>query len=129
MRFSVKVAAIIAFAVVACEVSTPTGPDAPPRVLAVTAPTATYAFYDCIGPSGTPTAFTAVKTAVPLQSGAPVSAAAAFRLTDDSAIFVVLRFDTAFSPPGINHSGNATITCSVNINGEVFYYSGLLAPR
>jgi hypothetical protein len=92
------------------------------------APTASYTFYDCVGPSGTPGSFTAVKTAVPPQTGAPVSAAAAFRLTDGSAVFVVLAFGSAFSPPGIAVSGNATTTCSVSLGGSVWAFSGFLAP-
>jgi len=94
---------------------------------AVAANTNTYFFYNCDGPLGTPDSFTAVKTAVPNAQG--VSAAAAFRLTDGSAIFVVLSFGEGnFSPPGISHSGNAVVTCSVNTTQGIFEFSGLLAP-
>ncbi|SRR6266545_654451 len=88
-----------------------------------------YTFYDCDGPPGTPSTFTAVKTRLPSAAPYPVSAAAAFRLTDGSAIFVVLSFGEGnFSPPGISHSGNAVVTCSVDTAVGTFEFSGLLAP-
>jgi hypothetical protein len=94
---------------------------------AVAADTNTYIFYNCDGPPGTPDSFTAVKTVLPNAQG--VSAAAAFRLTDDSAIFIVLSFGEGnFSPPGISHSGNAVVTCSVDTHQGTFEFSGLLAP-
>jgi hypothetical protein len=95
---------------------------------AVAVDTSVYTFYDCDGPAGTPTTFTAVKTRLPSAAGG-VSAAAAFRLTDGSAIFVVLSFGEGnFSPPGIGHSGNAVVTCSVDTAVGTFDFSGLLAP-
>ena len=116
----------------ACQVNTPTRPapsGAAPAGLAASA-TATYDFYSCVGPAGTPSAFTAVKTAVPPQTGHPVSAAAAFRLVDNSGIFIVLSFGAGgFTPPGIEVSGNATVTCTVAIEGQVFNWSGVLTPR
>jgi hypothetical protein len=90
--------------------------------------TSTYTFYDCVGPEGTPDTFTAVKTALPPAAGAPVSAAAAFRLTDSRMIFVVLSFGEGnFSPPGIQISGNAVVTCSVDLSSGTTEFSGLLA--
>jgi len=89
--------------------------------------TQTYTFYNCSGPSRT--TFTAVKTALPANAPGAVSAAAAFRLTDGSAVFVVLSFgEGAFSPPGISQSGNATVTCAVDFTIGTFNVSGLLAP-
>ena len=122
---------------VACTTATPTGPgplsaqspSASTSALSVSVggPTATYNFYDCTGPAGTPTAFTAEKTATPPASGAPVSSAAAFRLTDGSAIFVVLSFGEGnFSPPGIGQSGAAPVTCKVNTASGVLEFSGFL---
>ena len=91
--------------------------------------TSVYTFYDCDGPAGTPSTFTAVKTRLPGASPNGVAAAAAFRLTDGSAIFVVLSFGQGnFSPPGIDHSGNAVVTCSVDTAVGTFEFSGLLAP-
>ena len=91
--------------------------------------TSTYTFYDCVGPEGTPETFTAVKTATPPASGAAVSSAAAFRLTDSRLIFVVLSFGEGnFSPPGISISGNAVVTCSVDLTSGTTQFSGLLAP-
>jgi hypothetical protein len=87
----------------------------------------TYDFYDCVGPAGTPTSFTASKTSLPAVTGAPVSAAAAFRLTDRSAVFVVLSFgEDNFSPPGIGVAGNATTTCSVDLSNGTAEFSGIL---
>ena len=91
------------------------------------APVATYDFYACVGPAGTPTSFTAEKTSLPTASGAPVSSAAAFRLTDGSGVFVVLSFGEGnFSPPGIGVAGNATVTCSVETSSGTFEFSGIL---
>lgn len=93
------------------------------------ATTEIYDFYGCVGPAGTPTSFTAHKTSLPSAAGAPVSAAAAFRLTDGSAVFVVLSFGEGnFSPPGIGVAGNATVTCSVDTSSGTFEFSGMLVP-
>jgi len=86
-----------------------------------------YTFHDCAGPS--PSTFTAVKTELPTDAHGAVSAAAAFRLTNGSAIYVVLSFGQGnFRPPGISHSGNATVMCVVNFNSVPTTVSGLLAP-
>ena len=91
------------------------------------AATEIYDFYGCVGPAGTPASFTAQKTSLPSASGASVSAAAAFRLTDGSGVFVVLSFGEGnFSPPGIGVAGNATTTCSVDTSSGTFEFSGIL---
>jgi hypothetical protein len=96
---------------------------------AVAIDTSVYTFYDCDGPAGTPTTFTAVKTRLPSAAPNGVSAAAAFRLTDGSAIFVVLSYGEGnFSPPGFALSGNAVVTCTVDTAVGTFDFSGLLAP-
>jgi hypothetical protein len=88
-----------------------------------------YDFYGCVGPAGTPGSFTATKTSLPAPGHGPVSAAAAFRLTDGSAVFVVLSFGEGnFSPPGIGVAGNANTTCSVNTSDGTFEFSGILVP-
>jgi len=133
MRAKLLVLAGMPLLLAACEIKSPTvpAPSGPsPAALGASRPEASYDFYNCVGPAGTPTAFAAVKTAVPPQTGHPVSAAAAFRLTDNSGVFIVLSFGAgAFSPPGIEVSGNATVTCSVEIDGQVFAWSGVIAPR
>jgi hypothetical protein len=44
-------------------------------------------------------------------------------------IFVVLSFGEGnFSPPGISISGNAVVTCSVDLSTGTTEFSGLLAP-
>jgi hypothetical protein len=125
----------VAMLLAACANGTPTGPgsfsaqspSASALLVATGGPTSTYNFYDCVGPAGTPTSFTAEKTATPPASGAPVSSASAFRLTDGSGIFVVLSFGEGnFSPPGIEESGVATVTCKVNTSGGVLEFSGFL---
>ena len=89
--------------------------------------THTYTFYDCSGPS--PTTFMAVKTALPKPAPGAVAAAAAFRLIDGSATYVVLSYGQGgFSPPGISHSGNANVMCLVTFSIGTFHVSGLLAP-
>lgn len=132
MRTKVMVLAVAPLLFVACQANSPTQPAAsgPAPTVQAASPQASYDFYNCVGPAGTPTAFTAVKTAVPPQTGHPVSAAAAFRLTNGGGVFIVLSFGTdAFSPPGIEVSGNANVTCSVTIDGQVMAWSGVLAPR
>jgi hypothetical protein len=91
--------------------------------------TNTYSFDSCTGPSGPLAPFTAVKTELPASANGPVSAAAAFRLVDGSAIFVVLSFGAGnFSPPGISQSAAATVTCTVHFTSGPVIVSGLLAP-
>ena len=66
----------------------------------------TYAFTGCTGPAGTPAAFDAVK-----QPGG----AAGLRLTDGSAVFVLMEaVDAAtgtvlFATPGLLHNGLPTV--------------------
>ena len=86
----------------------------------------TYSFTGCTGPA--PSSFDAVREERASGSG--------FRLTSGEAIFVVLVFrdlvtGTAFSPPGIDVSGVATVTCMVEspISGDTLQLSGFLAPR
>jgi hypothetical protein len=90
--------------------------------------TSTYSFYGCTGPG--PDSFDAVKTALPAVTGAPVSAAAAFQVTDGSATFVVLTFGDAFKPHGIEVSGVATTACWVDVNGgqTTLLYTGIWVP-
>src|ERR1051326_545501 len=49
-----------------------------------------FDFYDCQGPAGTPTPFTALKENVPAHGGS-ASAAVAFRL-EDGGTFIVHQF-------------------------------------
>jgi len=91
--------------------------------------TQTYPFHDCVGPAGPLAPFTAVKTALPSNANGAVSAAAAFRLTDGSAIYVVLSFGAGnFSPPGISQSAAATVTCTVDFTTGPDTVTGRLAP-
>src|SRR5207302_44427 len=94
---------------------------------AAAATTETYTFHDCIGPSGPLAApFTAVKTKLPASASGAVAAAAAFRLTDGSSIYVVLSFGAGnFSPPGISQSAAATVKCTVDFAGVPTIVSGL----
>ena len=91
--------------------------------------TATFLFHDCIGPSGTPTSFTAEKTELPLAAAPSFAQATAYRLTDGSAVFIALIRDDVHNPPGIDASGKATITCFVDtpLRGTVAF-SGFLTP-
>lgn len=88
--------------------------------------TRTYTFSDCVGPAGTPSSFTAVKTALPEATGVPASSASAFRL-DDGTVFVVLSFGDTFTPPGVPTSGQATVACTVSPGNATPYYSGFFA--
>jgi hypothetical protein len=90
---------------------------------------ATFLFHDCVGPSGTPTSFTAEKTALPPAAARSFAQATAYRLTDGSAVFIALIRDDVHHPPGIDVSGAATITCLVDtpLLGTVIF-QGFLAP-
>lgn len=91
--------------------------------------THTYSFDGCTGPSGPVAPFTAVKTELPASASGVVAAAAAFRLTDGSAIYIVLSFGAGnFSPPGISQSAAATVTCTVHFVSGPVIVSGRLAP-
>jgi hypothetical protein len=75
-------------------------------------PVSHYTFYSCTGP-GVPTTFVAVKTATPPASGSGVSAAAAFRVVNSTAIYTVYDFGSG-GPHGITVSGVATDWCWVD---------------
>src|SRR2546421_484511 len=78
------------------------------------ATSATFPFYDCVGPAGTPTSFTAEKTELPQAAGPSFAQATAYRLTDRSAVFIALIRDDIHHPRGIDSSGAATTTCLVD---------------
>src|SRR5438132_597069 len=87
--------------------------------------TTTTSFFDCTGPPGTPSSFTAVREA----------AGSGFALTDGTSVFTVVIFDdvttgVSFSPKGLSHSGNVTTTCTVisSISGDTLLLSGFLTP-
>jgi len=94
-------------------------------VTAAAAP-ATWTFFHCAGGAGTPSRFTAIHAN---------SAGAAWSLTDDSAVFVVLIFEDLTagkesSAPGHDVTGNATTTCSVvnPFTDHILRLSGFFAP-
>src|ERR1035437_4104949 len=81
-----------------------------PSAWAAPSSTLTYELTGCTGPSGTPAHFDAVKQP---------SGAAALRLTNGSAVFVLMEaIDTTtkavlFSTPGFQHNGLPTVTCDL----------------
>ncbi len=89
-----------------------------------------FPFHDCIGPSGTPTSFTAEKMEVPFIFGAAFSQATAYRLVDGSAIFIALIRGDIHNPPGLAETNVATTTCLVDtpLKGTVSF-SGFLTPN
>jgi hypothetical protein len=68
-----------------------------------------YYFHDCVGPSGTPASFTAVKE----NTSSGGSAAVVFRLTDGSGVFVAHAFDGVTIGKGIP-ADQLTTTCLVD---------------
>src|SRR5215210_1423528 len=88
-----------------------------------------FDFYDCIGPAGTPSAFSAARTS-------SVSPTLAFHRTDGAGIFVVLLFNDATVgvdvrptfAPGL--AGKADVTCSAvgPRLGHELTVSGFFAP-
>ena len=93
-------------------------------------PTSLYLFYDCSGEADAPSSFYAVKTALPNAAGAPVSAAAAFLLTDGSATYSVLVFgEGLFDPPGIRgHSESYNLVCKTLLGGVEQTVYGVYSP-
>ena len=93
-------------------------------------PTSLYSFYDCSGEADAPTSFYAVKTALPSAAGQPVSAAAAFLLTDGSATYSVLVFgEGLFDPPGIRgHSSSYNLVCTTVLGGVEQTVYGVYSP-
>ena len=90
----------------------------------------TYPFYDCVGPSGTPTSFTATKENLPAAEGGTASAGVAYLLTDGSGVFVVQQFGSASIGQGIP-SGNTVVSCKIDFPPPTgtFTFSGFLVPR
>jgi hypothetical protein len=89
----------------------------------------TFDFYDCTGPAGTPSQFSAVRVS-------SLSSTLAFQLTDGRGIFVVLLFrdETAgvdvrptFAPGLV---ANSVVTCSAvgPLLGHQLTVSGFFAP-
>jgi len=87
-----------------------------------------FPFHDCVGPTGTPESFTAVKTELPASAYPFFAPTTAYRLTDGSAIFLAL-IRPASHPPGIDAAGIATVSCLVDTPrvGTV-PFSGFFAP-
>jgi hypothetical protein len=87
--------------------------------------TTTTSFFNCTGPPGTPSSFTAAR-----QSGG-----SGFHLSDGTAVFVGVIFadlttGQAFSPPGLSSSGNVTTICTAMsaTTGDMVQVSGFLTP-
>lgn len=92
-------------------------------------PISLYYFEDCVGDG--PTDFWAVKTATPPQSGHPVSAAAAFLLTDGTGSYSLVSFgEENFNPPGIiDPSESYNLVCTVSFGGETTTVYGVYTGR
>ena len=73
----------------------------------------TYRFHDCVGPTGTPSSFTAVKEYSDPASRNGVSAALSFRIADGTGVFVVEAFNGVPVAPGIK-ADKLTTTCLVD---------------
>jgi hypothetical protein len=96
------------------------------------ADTRIFPFHDCVGPTGTPTSFTAEKTETQPVDGTPTfSQATGYRLTDGSAVFIALIRGDIHNPPGIDVSGAATTTCLVDtpLRGTVRFWGFLTAAN
>ena len=87
-----------------------------------------FPFHDCVGPSGTPESFDAVKTELADAAYPFFAPTTAYRLTDGSAIFLAL-IRPASHPPGIDAAGIAIVSCLVDTPrvGTVAF-SGFFAP-
>ncbi len=88
--------------------------------------TPSWNFFNCTGPTGTPSSFTALHEN---------SQGSGFLLSDGTVTFVALIFSDLtsgmeFSPPGQSSSGIATVTCTVvnPFSGHTLQISGFLTP-
>ena len=91
-------------------------------------PMSFYYFEDCVGDG--PSSFTAITTATPPQSGHPVSAAAAFLLTDGTGSYSLVSFgEENFNPPGILGSSSYNLVCTVSFGGETTTVYGVYTGR
>jgi hypothetical protein len=88
----------------------------------------TFPFHDCVGPSGTPSSFTATKENLPDSAGHGASAGLAYLLTDGSGVFVVKQFGDSAIAPGVPNSA-LTVTCQVDLPDGSFSFTGVLVPR
>lgn len=88
-----------------------------------------FSFYDCAGPPGTPSHFTALKEDLPANAAHDASAALAFRLDAGSGVFVVQQFGDAPIAPGIT-SRKLPVSCQIDFPQPIgtTTFSGHLAP-
>jgi hypothetical protein len=93
------------------------------------AATDTYTFQSCQGPVGTPSSFTAVKTSLPATAAHGVSGAIAYRLTNGSGVFIVIKFGDFYIAKGIAKNPQATTTCEVHFSSpdETLTLTGFFA--
>ena len=82
----------------------------------------TYTFTECSG------SFEGTFTAVKQPSGA-----AGLQLTDGSGTFIFMESIDAggnveFTTPGFEHNGLPTVECDLELDGQLFRVTGLLAP-
>jgi hypothetical protein len=115
----------------ACAEAGPSAPASPPDAPALAiagSPPATpslYTFSNCVGPA--PSTFQAEKIQLPDAARYVVAQTGAFRLTDGSAVFVVLNFGVlGFNPPGVGRREIATVTCDVSLSIGVVQFSGFM---
>jgi len=72
-----------------------------------------FSFYDCTGPGGTPSHFTALKENLPTAAVHDTSAGLAYRLDDGSGVFVVQQFGDEPIAQGIT-SPKLLVSCQID---------------
>jgi hypothetical protein len=88
----------------------------------------TFAFHDCVGPTGTPSSFKATKENLPATAAHGASAGSEYQLADGSAVFVVQQFDDSTIAAGIPQR-NLAVTCEVDLPSGSYSFTGALTPR
>jgi hypothetical protein len=85
-----------------------------------------FSFYNCTGPTGTPSQFTALKENLPANAVNNTSAALAYRL-DDGRVFVVQQFGDYPIAQGIT-SSKLPVSCQIDFPQPIgtFTFSGHL---
>jgi hypothetical protein len=88
-----------------------------------------YPFYNCSGPAGTPTSFTGRKVALPPSAPYPVAPTTAYRLAQDTRVFIVFDFGLGEPRRDLDNQADAVVTCTIDFRTEGrFTVRGFLTP-
>jgi hypothetical protein len=81
-----------------------------------------FSFYNCTGPAGTPSSFTALKVNLPASAENATSAAVGYRLDGGSGVFVVQQFGDDPIAPGIT-AEKLPVSCKIDFPQPIGTYT------